>query len=67
MHNTPREIRQAAGATQLEVAAGSKCSITLVRLHEANANDGVKDPRKRAALVAFYTALAARIPTAQAA
>lgn len=53
----PREIRQAARVSQIQAAVRTGTSEPTVRLYEAS-RDAVADPVKRAALDAFYAALA---------
>lgn len=61
--NDPRTIRNAAGLSQLAVAAKAHTSLHVVRLFEANP-DAVSAP-KRAALAPIYAELAAGIGAPQ--
>lgn len=53
---TPREIRLAAGVSQIRVAVQTDTSEPTVRLYEANPS-AIRTRSKRARLDAFYTRL----------
>lgn len=58
MKLSARQIRRAAGRTQLMVAAALNCSISLVRTYELNQVEGVADDIMRARFDAFYEDMA---------
>lgn len=61
---SPRDVRKAAGVSQMKAAVDAGVSMPLVRLYEANP-EAVSDPGKRRSLDRVYAGYAAAVANAE--